>query len=434
MRTAVFATVRNEADILPAFLRHILALFDYGILVDHRSIDGSAEMLRAACAGRPGWRCWRATYEGHHQQQAAAIGLNRLFQETDADIVCLLDADEFIDVADRTELERLFGRLGDPAQVGQLFWRNCIPANLGQDRFDIGDLIQVCPERSIYPKIVVPRALWHTRNGAARPTAGYHSIAWDQGAYLTYQPVGDLLHVPFRSRSQMERKLVLGRLADLARADRAENENVHWRDMLERVAAGAIDEPDLIGWITGYGEPGFAGRRVDRAGLTGLGFSLRPLNVAAVATLDLPSGRELDPLRAMAAVLCAWRLEDGGAGLCLDGDILHVRPPDTPPSDAPPSNPGAASASTTGEAGARQETANGPEAEIAALRHAIALAEQEATQARRQHIAAEMATHAALSAVQTMRASTSFRVTAPMRFAAASIRRMGRILPRRTRA
>ncbi len=420
MRTAVFVVARNEADILPVFLRHILALFDYGILVDHRSIDGSGEMLRAACAGRPGWRCWRAAYQGHHQQQAAAIGLDRLFQETDADIVCLLDADEFIDVADRTELERLFGTLAHPTQVGQLFWRNCVPANMRQDRLDIGDLIRVCPERSMYPKIVVPRAFWNARIGAVRPTAGYHSIEWQQDASVTYQPIGDLLHIPFRSRSQMERKLVLGRLANLARADRAENEHVHWRDMLERVAAGAIDEPDLIGWVTGYGEPGFAGRRVDRPGLTALGFSLRPLDVAAIATLDLPPGRELDPLRAMAAVLCEWRIEDGAAGLCLDGDILHL-----PPSDA------TASASTTGEAGVRHDTANEPEAEIAALRHAITLAEQEAAQARRQHLAAEMATHAALSAVQTMQASTSFRVTAPMRFAAASIRRIGRILPRR---
>ncbi|HEY6434452.1 MAG TPA: glycosyltransferase family 2 protein, partial [Acetobacteraceae bacterium] len=408
MRTAVFAVARNEADILPVFLRHILALFDYAILVDHRSIDGSGEMLRAACAGRPGWRCWRAAYEGHHQHQAAAIGLDRLFQDTDADIVCFLDADEFIDVADRTELERLLGTLGDPTQVGQLFWRNCVRANMRQDRLAIGDLILVCPERSMYPKIVVSRAFWHARNGAVRPTAGYHSIEWQQDASVTYQPLGDLLHVPFRSRRQMERKLVLGRLADLARANRAENENVHWRDMLARVAAGAIDEQDLVGWVTGYGEPGFAGRRVDSAGLTALGFSLRPLDVAAVAALHLPPGRELDPLRAMAAVLCEWRLEDGGAGLCLDGDILHLPPPDPPPFDRP------APASTTGEA-ARHATANEPDADNAPLRHAVAPSEQEA----------------ALSTPQKMPASTSFRATTPMRLAAASMRRIRRMLPRR---
>jgi hypothetical protein len=474
MRTAIFAVVRNEADILHAFLRHVLALFDYGILVDHRSVDGSGTMLRAVCGACPGWRCWRAEYEGHHQQQAAALALDRLFQETDADIVCFLDADEFIDVADRTQLDRLLGQLGGPAQVGQWFWRNSIPAKPDHARLDIGDPIQVCPNRSIYPKVVVSRAFWRARNGAVRPTAGYHSIEHDQDGSVTYHPLGDLLHIPFRSRRQMERKLVLGRLADLARASRAQNENVHWRDMLERVAAGSIDEPDLIGWVAGYGEPGFAARRMDRASLAALGFSLRRLDIAALAALDLPESQDLEPLRAMASALCGWRIEDAEAGLCLDDDILHVPPscsaastsptagshllPTDDNTGRPPSFPRKRESRNLHatpaipvdarlcrhndrESGFQRvgikpagppDAPNEPQVDVAALRHAVMLAEQAASQARRQQLLAESTARAALSAVETMRASTSFRMTAPIRFAAASLRRMGRRSPRRS--
>jgi hypothetical protein len=131
MRLAVFSVLRNEADIVGAFLRHILSLFDYAVLVDHRSVGGSGDMLRMACHARPGWRCWRGEYEGHHHKHAVTLGMQRLFEDTDADFVCLLDADEFIDVPDRASLEQMLTALEAPELVGQLFWRNSCRRNSG---------------------------------------------------------------------------------------------------------------------------------------------------------------------------------------------------------------------------------------------------------------------------------------------------------------
>ena len=47
---AVIAMVRNEADILPAFLSHLRVLFDRIFVIDHMSTDGSREILEAARA------------------------------------------------------------------------------------------------------------------------------------------------------------------------------------------------------------------------------------------------------------------------------------------------------------------------------------------------------------------------------------------------
>lgn len=51
MRTVV-THFHNEAFLLPFWLRHHLPMFDHGILIDHHSTDGSADIARALA---PGW-------------------------------------------------------------------------------------------------------------------------------------------------------------------------------------------------------------------------------------------------------------------------------------------------------------------------------------------------------------------------------------------
>ena len=417
MRLAVFSVVRNEADILGAFLRHVLSLFDYAILVDHRSLDGSGDMLRAACNERPGWRCWRAEYEGHHQKQAAAIGLRQLFQHTDADFVCLLDADEFIDVPDRTRFEHLFDTLENPEQVGQFFWRNCLPTDLGRDRLAIGDLIRISPVRSMFSKIVIPRGLWNACGAALGPTMGYHAIEPLPDRIPTYRPLGDLLHVPLRSRAQMERKVVLNWLAELARANRPNGENVHWRQVIERMSDGGIGDADLIGCAADYGHPDRPIQPMDQAALDRAGFAIRPLDVAAVPPLVLVAGAPVDPLRAMASALRQWRIEDPDTELRLDRNVLRLSSDDAgrPPGVDPVSQ-------EAPELRRLHSALSACEAEIAELNRALAAAAQDAEQAQAGRSDAE-------AEIRVLRSSTSFRITAPMRIAMASIRRIrGRLL------
>ena len=47
MRLLAAAHVRNEADIVEAFVRHNLALLDGIAIVDHMSVDETPDILRA---------------------------------------------------------------------------------------------------------------------------------------------------------------------------------------------------------------------------------------------------------------------------------------------------------------------------------------------------------------------------------------------------
>src|ERR1700733_3710809 len=110
MKLAVAALVRNEIDIIGAFLQHLDALFDYALLMDHNSIDGTDRAIAAACARRAGWTMWHIDAVGYHQAAFSSMAVAHLMQKTDADVVLLLDADEFINVPDRASLVAAFRR------------------------------------------------------------------------------------------------------------------------------------------------------------------------------------------------------------------------------------------------------------------------------------------------------------------------------------
>ncbi len=87
--------VKNEGDVIEAFVRHNLALLDRLILIDHGSTDNTADILRALVAEGLPVRVHRDDSIGKHQ----AVKMTRLMREAaadGADWIILLDADEFL--------------------------------------------------------------------------------------------------------------------------------------------------------------------------------------------------------------------------------------------------------------------------------------------------------------------------------------------------
>ena len=291
MRVGVVSLVRNEADVLPAFLSHLAALVDDAVLMDHGSVDGSAALLHAACAGRPGWAAWRVAVPGYHQALFCGFAARHLFR-AGVDQVLFLDADEFIDLPDRATLASALARMDQPGDIGVWAWRDCVPDRLG-GALGFGDALWQAPEASRYPKVVLSRALFAASGGRAGPAVGAHFVR-DAGVATRDVPLGTVLHLPLRSAEQMRRKVVLGSLAELARSDRGATDARHWAEALARVAAGPVDDDDVRGMAARYGEPGAAWERIGPDGLAARGFTPRTLAVAhagaPVASPPLPLG------------------------------------------------------------------------------------------------------------------------------------------------
>src|SRR5688572_29754160 len=119
MRLVAVSIVKNEADIIEAFVRHTLAWVDHHLVFDHDSTDGTREILQALQAEGLPLTLFRDDAPGH-LQQARSNHLTRLAAESyDADWILPLDTDEVLCGPGRTELEQALQQAG-PGQPASL--------------------------------------------------------------------------------------------------------------------------------------------------------------------------------------------------------------------------------------------------------------------------------------------------------------------------
>jgi glycosyltransferase involved in cell wall biosynthesis len=229
MRLAAVCMLRNEADILPAFLGHCSALFDEVLVADHASCDGSTEILAAAARRMP-LRTWRFSHAPQMQRQVVSA-LGAAAFEGGADWVFALDADEFPHVGSRAGLE---ARLPHAAPAAHWCWRNLWPAEAASfSKLVLNGVHQTQRATGPVRKVAASRVLH--RAGGAVFKQGNHLL---EGIETADTPcLGELLHVPVRHPDRLALKLRLGIRANRQRPDVRPRHAAHW----ERLVA----EPDL---------------------------------------------------------------------------------------------------------------------------------------------------------------------------------------------
>jgi hypothetical protein len=329
MKLAVVALIRNEIDIIDAFLQHLDALFDYALLMDHQSIDGTGEAIAAACARHPGWTMWHVDAVGYHQTTFSSFALAYLMQSTDADVVLFLDADEFINVPDRVSLVAALGRLTDPDCVGLLGWLNAVPARLDTRALGTDEAIWLPAKAGVLGKVVIPRA-FHARHGKETFLGlGNHALTDGAQGSVPAIDVGQIVHLPIRSYSQIKSKVLAGVFSVMMKAPPQPLQCWHWYDILYRIGDGMLRDDDVIGMIVHYGVQGSqSSKPVARGDLPGIGYSRSRLDVAFGRPLPAATGSlSMDPTQLVATILRRFQLEDMQTHrLVLQGDRLICIP------------------------------------------------------------------------------------------------------------
>ena len=324
VRIGLVCQVRNEADVLPAFLSHVAALVDHAVLMDHGSIDNSHALLAAACVGRAGWSAWRVALPGHHQPAFGAFAARHLF-DAGTDRVIFLDADEFLDIGSRAMLMEVLAPVQAADLAGYWHWHDAVPERL-DGILGHADPIWTAPARSSQKKAVLNRAMFERSGRQAGPSMGAHAID-RPGGPVRWAPLGTILHLPFRSPEQMRRKAVVGWLSELARSDRAPYDGSHWAGALARVARGALTEDDVRGFACRYGAPYEVAAPMSLEDLAAAGWTRQPLAVAhAVMPASVNFASPIEPWQVMADALLAWAAQaTAGLDLELVGDILRQK-------------------------------------------------------------------------------------------------------------
>jgi Glycosyl transferase family 2 len=330
LKLAVVTLVRNEIDIVGTFLSHLDALFDYAVLMDHGSIDGTERVLRDAVASRSGWLLWHIEGVGFHQAAYSAFAMDHLFRNTDADCVVLIDADEFVDVPDRASLEAALAGVAHPDRVGLLRWCKLVPNRCDTRAIRPWEEIWRAPDLGSLGKLVIPRA-FHERHGDALVLShGNHGVFVNE-TLVPPDDVGVALHLPIRSHAQLIAKTLASVFAVMSQAARNPKQSWHRFDILRRIAEGPLHDEDLIGIAAQYSES-TRPPPMTVAGLAANGYHRAPLQVAFGRSFASPAEPlPIDPARLVAIILCRLAVEDTSkARLVLDGDQLRLLPIESP--------------------------------------------------------------------------------------------------------
>jgi hypothetical protein len=251
----IVSVVRNELDILEAFVRYHAELVDLLVVTDHRSIDGSLELLLELQAEGLPLEVRSLSAPALRQGETTTMLVRDVARRLGADHVLPLDADEFL-TSDRPELVPELIRSLPAGQPIRLGLRDAIPIQT-DDPTERNPVARIVHRRVAEGKVsgkgkklVVPCEIG-VRNGWAL-TNGNHRLITPAGQD---EPVSVrrselyLAHYPVRSIEQVRLRLVSWFGTTISRGDGTGKGALYGppRRLLEQVASGAALDPQ---WLT----------------------------------------------------------------------------------------------------------------------------------------------------------------------------------------
>jgi hypothetical protein len=259
MRLFGVSMVRNEADIVEAYVRHNLTVLDGLVVVDHASIDETADILvRLVAEGLP-VRVIRDSNAGFFQAEWLTAIARETFQRDGADFVFPLDADEFIKASSRQDLERELSDLPARAHAA-VHWLTYVPESLDGRPFGESHLRwRLKVERHGNHKCVIGRSFAERR--AQYIVSGNHLVddlaAPSPPPHVRLRPpIVAIAHCPVRSGEQIRRKVTLGYSAHLATQPGNDKQAFHWRELYEELSDGeGVTDARLRQIACNYGVP-----------------------------------------------------------------------------------------------------------------------------------------------------------------------------------
>ena len=230
MRLVAVSIVKNEADIIEAFVRHTQAWVDHHLIFDHDSTDGTREILQALRAEGLPIDLFTDDALGNLQSARSNHLTRRAATQLTADWILPLDADEIFTGPGRTGLEQILASL-QAEQPASLPLVNYYPT--AQDDLAEPNPVLRLRHCQLTPsptrKVIVPRAL--ALDPAVVAGKGSHAL-YRGDTPLPDQalpPAFHLSHLALRSAEHQALRAVLAELQKLSRGQAHVGLDLHYR-------------------------------------------------------------------------------------------------------------------------------------------------------------------------------------------------------------
>ena len=262
---AGLARVKNEADVIEAFVRHHVALLDHLVVVDNASTDGTREILAALVAERLPLTVLDDATIAYRQSELMTYLARACCVRLGCDRVFLLDADEFLGVRTREDLDAALALI--PYESHALIaWRTYVPTAF-DDTAEPEALRRIVRRRVAEPvpmsKVAVSRTI--LRRPDAIVVQGNHAVASSSPDCSSAPLTGVFIaHFPVRSVAQLKLKVLAGWNAYLAMGYEFAGLGYQWRELYDRIySGGPFSDADLYAAGASYPMPMHAEHPVD---------------------------------------------------------------------------------------------------------------------------------------------------------------------------
>ena len=236
--------VKNEADIVEAFVRHNLHFVDLMVLLDNGSTDGTRDILEALQKEGLPLLVIDDPVFGYFQSEKMTELYRRTVPVFQPEVVYLLDADEFMRAPDRAAMDGLMRQVPAGAQA-LLPWMTHTPDPQRSSAELLSDPLASSPwrrakEEPQYYKSIIRRC--PSLDADLVIDQGNHSVHRASGQPMPTAVLSGvhLAHLPVRSVEQVTAKAINGWLAYLVRNrhTRGEMQGSQWQLLYERITQG----------------------------------------------------------------------------------------------------------------------------------------------------------------------------------------------------
>lgn len=225
---AAVSMVRNEADIIEAFIRHTLTFADILLIVDHNSTDNTLNIINLL--QKEGLPIAVTSY--HHSAQLQAEVLSHLMEvafQHGYSLVIPLDADEFLFTRDKRGMREYLLNLSSDGiySVSSYTYRNT-------DMEDCFSLKRHCYGVSApdgMDKVMI--GVHAYQSAQLTLMQGSHKVQYlHRGGQVKEQHLDQvyIAHFAYRSLEQMKSKFIVGWLGNVSKYSVYTNIAMHWKE------------------------------------------------------------------------------------------------------------------------------------------------------------------------------------------------------------
>jgi hypothetical protein len=251
--------VKNEGDIIRAWLSHTAGIFDRVYVVDHNSSDGTREYLLEMAKTIHNIKLFSFKLLGKFQKEIINQLAELAIRDNPDSWIFPIDADEFLSVESQDQLLSSIKKM-KTCYVLEMSWKNIMPVNLKKDEeFYFNTPCFISPTRSIYKKVAIHSTAFIEDKW--RFVQGDHGVIDGSGNLVKGEAIvdfGDILHIPIRSCGHFAFKSLQGYLGNDALPVGRKNphEGFHFLEMINNVVkVGDLTDDIVREIVMYYGQP-----------------------------------------------------------------------------------------------------------------------------------------------------------------------------------